>query len=433
MAVSTTARERARRRQAPFWIKAMFDLDKWQEILATVRANKLRTFLTGFSVAWGIFMLVVLLGSGNGLAHGIAYQFRDDAVNSIWVRSGQTSVPYKGLQPGRTVQFTNEDYGAIKRDVGGVEHITGRFYLSGQVTVSYRDQYGTFNIRSVHPDHQYLEKTIVVEGRFLNDLDLREYRKVAVIGVLVRDALFGKDQPALSKYINVNGIPFKVVGVFRDEGGEGEMEMIYLPISTAQRTFNGANRVAQIMFTTGDADVAASEKMVKETRDDLATRHVFSPDDQRAIAISNGVESFQRFVNLMGGIRLFIWIVGIGTILAGVVGVSNIMMIVVKERTREIGVRKALGATPASVVSLVLQESVAITAVAGYLGLVLGVAVLEVAGRQLPTDGFFIRPDVDLRVAVAATVLLVVAGAVAGFFPARRAARIRPIEALREE
>jgi putative ABC transport system permease protein len=411
----------------------VFDLDKWQEILATVRANKLRTFLTGFSVAWGIFMLVVLLGSGNGLAHGIEYQFRDDAINSIWVRSGQTSVPYKGMQPGRTVQFTNEDYDAIKDGVPGVEHITARFFLSGQYTVNHGNQYGNFNVRCVHPDHRFLEKTIVTEGRFLDALDLAEHRKVAVIGVLVRDALFGKGKPALGQYIDVNSIPFKVVGVFRDEGGEGEMEMIYLPITTAQRTFNGANHVAMIMFTTGDATLGQSKKMATEVRDDLAARHLFAPDDERAVFVNNSVETFQRFVDLMGGIRLFVWVVGIGTILAGVVGVSNIMMIVVKERTREIGVRKALGASPASVVGLVLQESVAITAVAGYVGLVLGVAVLALADRQLPSDGFFINPDVNLRVAIAATVLLVTAGTVAGFFPALRAARIRPIEALREE
>jgi putative ABC transport system permease protein len=411
----------------------VFDLDKWQEILATVRANKLRTFLTGFSVAWGIFMLVVLLGSGNGLAHGIEYQFRDDAVNSIWVRSGTTSTPYRGLQPGREVRFTNDDYAAVRRGVAGVEHSTARFFVSGQFTVSRGSEYGNFTIRSVHPGHRYLEKTIVTEGRYLDDLDLAEHRKVAVIGLLVRDALFGEGRPAIGEYISINGIPFKVVGLFRDEGSEGEMQMIYLPITTAQRTFNGANRVHMFMFTTGAADLPASERMVTDVRDTLAARHVFDPGDERALFISNGVENFQRFITLMGNIRLFVWMIGIGTILAGVVGVSNIMMIVVKERTREIGVRKALGATPGSVVGLVLQESVAITAVAGYVGLVLGVAVLELAGRQLPQEGFFINPDVDLRVAVAATVLLVGAGTVAGFFPARRAAGIRPVEALREE
>lgn len=410
----------------------MFDLDTWQEILATLRQNKLRAALTGFSVAWGIFMLVVLLGSGTGLAHGVEYQFRDDAINSVWVSSGQTSVAYKGLQPGRQVQFDNGDYDTVKGGIPGVEHITARFRAEGELNVTYKNEYGSYDIRSVHPDHQYLEKTIIVDGRYLNDFDLQEHRKVAVIGVLVRDALFGKE-PAIGKNIQINGIAFRVVGVFEDEGGENEQSKIYLPITTAQRTFNGADRISQIMYTTGDADLAQSKTMAAETRDTLAARHSFDPEDARAVFIRNNVEFFQQFVALSAGIRLFVWVIGIGTILAGVVGVSNIMMIVVKERTREIGVRKALGATPGSVLGLILLESVLITGVAGYCGLVLGVGLLELVGSHLPSTGFFINPSVDLRVAISATVLLVVAGTLAGLVPARRAARISPIEALRDE
>ncbi|MCB1055851.1 MAG: ABC transporter permease, partial [Acidobacteria bacterium] len=323
----------------------MFDVDKWQEILTTIRHNKLRTFLTGFSVAWGIFMLMVLLGSGNGLAHGVEYQFRDDAINSIWVSTGQTSLPYKGMQPGRAILLNNRDFADIKDHVDGVEYITGRFYISGDVTVSYRDQYGTFDIRCVHPDHRYLEKTIVTGGRFIDQLDLDQYRKVAVIGAAVEEALF-KTRPALGRYIKVNGIPFKVVGTFRDEGGQGEMEKIYLPITTGQRVFNGADRVAQIMLTTGDAGLAESQAMTQEITAGLAARHRFDPEDPRAVFVRNNNEFFQRILQIITGIRAFVWLIGLGTILAGVVGVSNIMMITVQERTREIGVRKALGATP---------------------------------------------------------------------------------------
>ena len=410
----------------------MLDLDTWQEILETIRANKLRSFLTGFSVAWGIFMLIVLLGSGQGLANGIEYQFRDDAINSIWVYPGQTSMPFKGLKPGRRVQFTNVDHDDIRTGVGGVEHITSRFYLRGSLRVRYRDETATFDVRSVHPDHRYLEKTIVTLGRFLNDLDVREHRKVAVIGERVKSALF-KAGPAIDENLEINGVAFKVVGIFRDEGGENEMEKIYLPISTAQRAFGGANRIGQIMLTTGEAPLAQTAAMAKEIRRRVAMHHTFSPDDSRAVFVNNNNEEFDRFVKLMGAIRLFVWIVGIGTILAGVVGVSNIMMIAVRERTREIGIRKALGATPVSVVSLVLKESILITSVAGYVGLVLGIAVLEIAAKALPGDGFFLRPEVDLLVAVEATVLLVVAGVVAGLVPARRAASVRPVEALRSE
>lgn len=410
----------------------MFDIDTWQEILDTVRKNKLRTLLTAFSVAWGILMLVLLLGSGQGLSHGVEYGFRDDATNSIWVRSGQTSLSYRGLRPGRTVQFTNEDYQTIKGSVPGVEHITSRFFIRGHLTVAYKAETSSYNVRSVHPDHQFLEKTIITEGRFINPLDLEEFRKVAVIGERVKAQLF-KGQMALGEYIKVNGIPFRVVGVFIDEGNENEAEVIYLPISTAQRAFNGANRVGMMMMTVGDATVEESQAIAGDLRNRIAERHDFDPDDQRAVFISNAVEDFQRFVNLMGGIRLFVWVIGIGTLLAGVVGVSNIMMIAVRERTKEIGIRKALGATPWSVMRLVLQEAVLVTGAAGYFGLVAGVVLLELMSVSLKGSDFFRNPEVDFGVAVSATVLLVIAGAIAGFIPARRAAAIRPVEALRDE
>jgi len=410
----------------------MIRFDVWQEIFDTVRRNKLRTVLTGFAVAWGIFMLVVLLGSGKGLEHGVEYQFRDDAINSIWVSGGQTSKPYKGLQPGRDVQFTNQDYDQVTSRVEGVEYSSARFWIWSSLQVNYKNEYGSYTIRSVHPGHRILERTKIIEGRFVNELDIRDYRKSAVLGTLVKEALF-HDEPAVGKEIKIGGLSFKVVGVFDDEGSEREREFIYLPITTAQRTFGGSNRVNQILYTTGDATLAESEEMVGATRRLLSVNHSFDLEDQRAIFVNNNVENFQRIMALMTGIRLFVWVVGIGTLLAGVVGVSNIMLVAVRERTKEIGIRKALGATPLSIIGLILQESVMITALAGYLGLVLGVAVLEGLGAALGKAEFFRNPQVDLGLALWATALLIVAGAVAGFFPARRAAAIRPIEALRDE
>ncbi|NNF70468.1 MAG: ABC transporter permease, partial [Acidimicrobiia bacterium] len=298
----------------------MFDLDHWQEILASIRQNKLRTFLTGFAVAWGILMLVVLLGSGTGLANGIEYQFRDDATNSIWVSSGTTSLPYKGLKAGRDVRFTNADYDSTKLEIDGVEHITARFYPRGELAISHGKETGSFDIRSVHPDHLHLEKTLVARGRFLNALDVAEYRKVAAIGVEVEKSLFGESGRALGEYVKINGIPFKVVGTFRDAGGIGEESKIYLPISTAQRIFNGADRIRMFMLTTGSLPLEETERMADEITNALAQRHRFDPEDKRAIFVRNVNEAMQRFVNLMAGIRLFVWIIGIGTILAGVVG-----------------------------------------------------------------------------------------------------------------
>ncbi len=409
----------------------MFSLDSWQEILDTVAKNKLRTFLTGFSVAWGIFMLIILLGSGNGLANGIEYQFRDDAINSLWIRSGQTSLPHEGHRPGRTVQFTNEDYDQITAATEGVEHATSRYYVRSP-TVTHGKETGNYSVRGVHPGHLHVENTIITEGRYINELDVERYRKVAVIGDLVQQALF-KEKSAIGELLEINGIAFKVVGVFKDEGGQGEMEIIYLPVSTAQRTYGGANRVAQMMVTTGDASLEQSQAIAEEIRIRLAARHNFSLDDQRAVFIYNNMQNFQRFVNLMGGIRLFVWIVGIGTILAGVVAVSNIMLIAAPDRTKDIGGRRALGATPRPIIGLIIQESVLITGVAGYIGLVLGVGLLELASKHMPNSEYFLNPSVDLRIAIYATLLLVAAGAIAGGFPARKAARIRPIEALHDE
>jgi putative ABC transport system permease protein len=410
----------------------MFDRDNWQEILHTISKNKLRTFLTGFSVAWGIFMLIILLGAGSGLSNGVKLEFRDAATNSIWVFGGQTSEPYKGLKPGRYIQFDNADFAVIKNDINGVEKASGRFYVPGS-NVAYKKESGDFGIRTVHPDHQYIEKTKTINGRFINDIDINEKRKVASIGTLVKNTLFKTEDP-MGKYIEVNGVPFKVIGVFEDEGGENEQEILYLPISTAQMVFNGQDRINQMMFTVGDAGIEESKQIEEEVRQKMAATHMFNPKDKRAIRFWNNVEEFLKFNNLFDNINLFIWVIGVMTIVAGIVGISNIMMIVVKERTKEIGIRKALGATPVSIIKLIIMESVLITSFSGYIGLVLGVGLIELVSNFIPEDTpFFNSPEVNFNVAVTATVILIIAGTIAGLIPATRAAAIKPIVALRDE
>lgn len=410
----------------------MFDLDKWQEIFHTIGKNKLRTFLTGFSVAWGIFILVILLGTGQGLQNGVDFMFRDDAVNSIWISPGQTSIPFEGTNPGRQIRLTDEDYAAITTEIEGVEHATARFYLEVEGLVSYGSESSNYDVRAVHPGHQYLENTNIIRGRYINVRDLQDFRKSVVIGNVVQQELFGSEE-AIGKFIEVAGVPFRVVGVFEDEGGEGEMRQVYLPITTAQRVFGGGNRIHRIMFTVGDASQGEAAAMAAQATEILSSRHTFSPEDPRALYVRNNIENYQRISGVIDGIRIFIWVIGIMTIVAGVVGVSNIMLIVVKERTKEIGIRKAIGASPASIVGLVLLEAVFITAVAGYMGLVLGVGVLELADQYLPESEYMQNPEVNLTVAISATLLLVVAGTVAGVFPAIRAASIKPIVALRDE
>lgn len=411
----------------------MFDLDKWQEILATIKKNKLRTFLTGFSVAWGIFMLIILLGSGKGLENGFENEFRGAARNSLWIWTGRTSVAHNGLNPGRLIRFTNDDYINLKNNVPEREYISGRFNLWWGNQVTYNNESHSFAIRNVHPEYQYIENLTIIDGRYVNEMDLRHKRKVTVISTVVRDILF-RDQAAeaLGKYILVNGIPFKVVGFFEDDSrNDNSMRMIYIPITTAQMVFSGGTRLHEISMTIKANTLEEAQEAEKNIRNRLASVHNFDPDDRRALGTWNSFESYMQMQNVFKGIRLFIWIIGIGTIVAGIVGVSNIMIIVVKERTREIGVRKALGATPFSVVSLVLFESVLITTFAGYIGLVLGVGLMELlSGIDAP---FFSDPSADFGLAVSATLLLIAAGAMAGFVPAQRAARIKPIEALRDE
>ena len=411
----------------------MFDLDKWQEIFSTIRKNKMRTFLTGFSVAWGIFMLIILLGSGYGLENGVRQQFEGDAVNYININRGRTSLPYKGMKPGRRIQFTNEDRDLLK-DINLVTKSSGRFTLfTSQNTLSYKNEYGTFDIFAVHPEYKYVESLTMLQGRYLNKFDFEENKKVASLGRLVYEALFKGGADPQGKYIKVNGVPFKVIGVFDDPGGDRDLNRIYIPISTAQKVFSRGNDLQSIQLILDEAEIANSLKVVEEATQRLSDRHKFDPADSRAIFIFNTIEMVSQFMNLFAGIRLFIWIIGIGTIIAGIVGVSNIMMIVVKERTKEIGVRKALGAKPWSVISLILQESILITTFAGYIGLVLGVGLLEFIPTIMSDIEYFQNPAINFQVAIGATLIMIFAGALAGFVPARKAAAVKPVVALRDE
>jgi putative ABC transport system permease protein len=410
----------------------MFNIDNWQEILSTIQKNKLRTVLTGFSIAWGIFMLVILLGSGMGLENGIRKQFEGDAVNSIWIFPGQTSMAYQGMKSGRDIRFTNEDFDRTQQLIKAADHFSARSRIRGSGITSYKNQYGSFEIACVHPGMEYLEQTDIIEGRFLNNFDINEKKKVVVISKIIKDELF-KKQPALGEFVKVNSVPFEVIGIYIDKN-ERENRRLYLPISTSQMVFNGGNRVNTIAFTTGTMTGPDSKKAEDLLRASFASKLKFSIEDKRAIWIRNNLQEFMRFLGLFAGIRLFVWIIGIGTIIAGVVGISNIMIIVVKERTNEIGIRKALGATPKSIISLILLESVLITGFSGYIGLLAGVAVLESVSPMFSSpESFFQNPSVDFHIAVGATLLLIIAGVLAGLIPARRAALIKPVEALRDE
>lgn len=409
----------------------MFDLDKWQEIFSTINKNRMRTFLTGFSVAWGIFMLIILLGSGKGLQNGIDAQFRQDAVNMIQFGSGTTSMAYKGLQAGRAIRFTNDDYEYLRNSIDGLDKVSSRYFMWQNRVISYQQEYGVFDLISAHPDYFDIENATMTEGRFLNQIDIEKRRKVVAIGEPVRKALFKNGKSPIGEYIKVNNIPFQVVGVFTDKN-ERDATRVYLPISTAQMISGGADRVHSFAITS-NLSAEASEELEKTIRTKFAERHSFDKEDQNAMWMWNTLKEYKKFSNLFLGIQIFVSIIGAFTIIAGIVGVSNIMIIVVNERTKEIGIRKAIGATPFSVVSMILLEAVLITGLAGYIGLVLGVGLLSLISSVLPQNDFFLNPEVDFTVAMVSTAVLILAGTLAGLMPAIRASRIRPVVALRDE
>lgn len=410
----------------------MFFIDRWEEIISTIKKNKLRTFLTGFSVAWGVFMLIILLGSGRGLENGVRDQFRSSAVNTLWVWGGETSIAYKGFKPGRDISFENVDYENVKREVDGAEYLAGRTHVWRNNTISYKGEYGNYEIRSVHPDYGIIEKVTILKGRFINPFDIKKSAKVTCISKDVQSSLF-KAVDAIGEYININGIPFKVVGIFEDiDGRDDNQRVVYVPITTAQKVFIGNDRIGTIAVTVGSKDLDESKRMEEEIRELIATQHVFDKEDEQAMFIWNGVNEFKQFLDLFAAIRAFVWVIGVGTIIAGIVGVSNIMMISVRERTKEIGIRKSLGATPRSIIMLIMQEAIFITGLAGYIGLVGGIGLLELVSPYVQSE-FFRNPDANLQVAISATLVLILSGIIAGYVPARNAASIKPVEALRDE
>ena len=414
----------------------MFNYDTWQEIFESLKKHKMRTLLTAFAVWWGIFMLVILLGAGNGLQNSFEKNFGDDAINSIWLYPDRTTEPHKGLPLGRRINFDNSDYTLLRNHIEGVEHLTGRYYLGGELVIEYLGKTLSFDVRSVHPDHLYIENTLMKEGRYLNETDIKQRRKICVIGKLVKEGFFKEDEDPVGKELTIKGTRFTIVGVFEDNGNLNEMRKIYIPITTAQRIFDTRDRVHQLILTVGDATLEESKIIEDNIRQELAAKHDFAPNDRQAVYISNNIEEYEQFQMIFIGIKFFIWFVGIGSIIAGVVGVSNIMLIIVKDRTKEIGIRKAMGATPWNIISMILQEAIFLTGAAGYLGLLCGFGVIYglqsfMAANEIETE-FFYNPEVDFASVMSALVFLVACGTLAGLIPAIQAVRVNPVTAMRQ-
>ncbi len=420
----------------------IFDPDTWKEIFSTLKKNKLRTFFTAFGVFWGIFMLIIMLGSGTGLHNGVSMGMGDMATNSMFMWTQRTSIPYKGLPRGRFFNFKNGDTQALIDNIPEIEHIAPRirgFSRNGDNNVIRGERTGSFRIQGDYPAYNIIDPMEMISGRFINDLDIEGYRKNIVIARRVYEEMFDPGEDPIGKYLRINGVWFKVVGLCKskknDQQAENENQQIFLPFTTLQRTYNLGDIVGWYSMTAKeDVPVSVVEARAKEL---LKKRHRIAPEDDRAIGSANVEEEFQKMTNLFRGINVLIWIVGLGTLLAGVVGVSNIMMIIVRERTQEIGIQRAIGATPVAVMAQIITESIFLTAMAGYVGLVAGVGVIELVNYFLmqsgASTGMFTNPTVDFGIAIKALIVLIISGAFAGMIPARRAVRIKPIDALRDE
>lgn len=414
----------------------IFDRDTWQEIFATMRRNRLRTFMTAFGVFWGILTLIILLAFGSAFEAGIADTVRGFGTKQIYIWGGRTSLPYNGMRPGRHTAYYDTDIPAVK-EVEGVDLVAPRVSLGGYRSannVTHEGKTGAFKVLGDFPSWGMIQPFEFYEGRFVNAIDIAEKRKVAVIGEQVYTMLFAPGESAIGKTILIQGVYFEVVGRVHSTrtGGSADEDAatIYIPFTTFQRAFSMGGRVRWFALTAKDG--YSPQEVEENVRAMLKRRKQIHPDDSQAIGGFNAADKASKVDALFGGIRIFMWFVGLATLFAGMLGVSNIMIIVVKERTREIGIRRALGAPPRAIVGQIMQESITLTLLAGYSGLVAAVALSEFIGNRLEgTDIPLGRPEVDFGTAIAATLILVAAGAIAGFIPARQAIAIHPVEALR--
>jgi putative ABC transport system permease protein len=414
----------------------MFDRDNWQEIYATIKKNKLRTFLTSLGVGWGIFMLVIMLGAGNGLKNGVMSDFKGTATNSFFLWTQKTTKPYKGMKPGRYFNFNNGDVVALQQlkelAVVSPQNQLGGWRGGNSVVRGLKT--GNYEVSGVYPNIAKISMVKLINGRFLNENDIREKRKVCVIGSRVKEELFKTGENPLSQYLRINGVYFKVIGVTTptSSGNEARQEgqRIVLPFTTFQNAFNYGDIVG--WFNIASAPNITAEQAEEKVISIMKERHKIAPDDEQAIGHWNMGKQYNKMNGLFKGINMLIWFVGIGTLIAGVIGISNIMLIVVKERTKEIGVKRALGATPYDIVSQIITESVFLTAISGYFGLVIGILLLEGVNTAIGQDvPMFNNPTVDLNVAVTSLIVLIISGALAGLIPASRAVSVLPVEALR--
>ena len=410
----------------------IFSKDSWREIFDTIKKNKLRTFLSGFTVAMGIFIFVILFGFGNGLQNSFAKYFTDDKVNTIRIWPTSTSLPYKGYTASRKIEFTNQDLVEIKENFKDqIKDIVVRNTRYFQI--KYKEKSNNYQVRAVSPGHKEAEMTIIMQGRYLNEGDIANRKKHVVIGRLVAQDLFNDKNP-IGQYIFGSNHSWRVVGVFQDEGGDREERTLYVPYTAMQEIQKNNDKIEQmIVVYNPEMDFAASMELERKLESFIKNKKFISPEDNRGVYVSNTGEALENSKNFDSLLQIVVSFIGIGTLIAGIIGISNIMVFVVKERTKEIGIRKAIGATPKSIIAMILHESIFITTISGYIGLIFAMIVLKLIGNNLEAKYFISNPYIDTGDAIWATIILIFFGALAGYLPARKAAKIKPIIALRDK
>ena len=418
-------------------IRLIFDLDRWQEIWATITQNKSRSILTAFGVFWGMFMLVAMVGAGSALEKGINSNIEGFATNSCFVWAQQTTEPYKGFKKGRQWEIKNSDIPVLLNNIPEIEYLAPVLFGGrGTNNVVRNDIAGSFSVKGNYPVYNQVDESKMTYGRYINDIDIAEQRKVCIIGERVYEVLFPTKENPIGKQIQVNGIYYQVVGVTRHLSdvniGGNEKETVVLPFTTMQQAYNMGNDVHFLAVT---AKPGVKVKVIEEKIQKILKQlNNIAPTDKTAVGGMNIEDQFTMFLYLGIGIGILIWFVGAGTLIAGGIGISNIMLVTVRERTKEIGIRRALGATPRTIISQILSESIILTLIAGVAGLMFGVGLLHVVGILLSQgDQFFKDPQISFAVAISSMFILLIIGTFAGFLPAKRAMNIKPIEAIREE
>ncbi|WP_068474075.1 ABC transporter permease [Saccharicrinis aurantiacus] len=426
----------------------MFDRDRWQEIINAIKTNKLRSALTAFGVFWAIFMLIVMTGSGNGLKNGITEGFKDFATNSGFMWANTTTKAHEGYKRDRNWQINNKDIEEIKDQVAGIDVISPRlngWNLRNGENIVRGERSAAFNVMGDYPSYRKIDPCTMVWGRYINDEDILHKRKVCIIGEKVYEIMFDEDEDPVGTYVRVNGVYFMVVGVFRSNNpniniGSNKKETVYLPFTSMQQTFNYGDQVHFFGITAQKGTKIS--KVIDSIKPILQKNHKIAPKDDEAIGQVDLENEIKGMFYMFLGIDILIWVVGIGTLIAGAIGISNIMLIVIKERTKEIGIQRAIGARPKIIIGQILMESVFLTTIAGFLGLAFGTIVLYLVDMAVDTSianagpddqTFFMNPEIGLPIAISALLMLITVGFIAGLVPALNAVKIKPIDALRHE